>query len=500
MSETTLYRIALHRTFALLKNGFWNECDPNPFKFLPPSVVDDLLITGLSYYYTSIDDIKLLLTSGKVERLDLSFFDLENDRDLLMTLLSENTCINLKHIVLHSFLKQEHFSLIKDILRNSPKLQHFHSSVFFGLNVFNHCEKLQTLKFDLPIEQISNYFLYKKVDFSKSLKNLRVFSLGRTGDCFSVCKIIETVLLNCPELVSVGMVDSSIAITSIQKKRIEPLEFRLRRCFWGVAYMRRFRERITLKLVNYRREFSEMIKTAVSSCPHVEELVIDVHDENCLQHLAQLPKLTFLVINFKHYYCNRLQDLFLSLFSRIGPQIKHLSIQKVKNIPINEICDYCPNLQSLQIMGTITCSEQPKISPSLRNLRRLNISTGDETTLRFLISNCLHLEELFLGTASNVDDEFLRYVLRKNSLSELKVIGISRSKLNKRSLEMLLKSAVSLGKIGVQHCKAGLWDSDIYDLVQELKVEMNFTELNCMYIDAIKRHEFFSCRLDPYDF
>ncbi|XP_055930932.1 uncharacterized protein LOC129961117 isoform X1 [Argiope bruennichi] len=491
MSETTLYRITLHRTFTLLKEGVWNDSDPNPFKFLPSCVVGDLLITGLSHYYTNIDDIKLLLTSGKVERLDLSFFDLANDRDLFMTLLSENNCTNLKHLVLHSFLKREHFPLVKAVLRNTPKLRHFHSAVFFGLDIFNHCEKLLTLKFDLPIEQISNYFLHKNMDFSKSLKNLKVFSLGRTGDCFSVCRIIETVLLNCPELVSVGMVDSSLAIAGIQKKRKEPLRFQLRRCFWGVAYMRRFRERTVLKLFNYRSEFSAIIKTAVSSCPLVEELIIDVHDENCLQYLSQLPMLTFLVINFKHYYCSKLRDPLISLFSQIGPQIKHLSIQKVKNIPINDICEYCPNLLSLQIIGTITVSEPSAISSNLRNLKRLYVSTADQVSFRFLLSNCLHLEELFLGTALTVDDELLKYVLTKNSLSELKTIGISRSKLNKWSLRRLLKSAVSLSKIGV---------SDFYYLVEELKIEMNCTQLNCMYIDAIKRYDFFSCRLDPYDF
>ncbi|GIX98062.1 hypothetical protein CDAR_450861 [Caerostris darwini] len=81
---------------------------------------------------------------------------------------------------------------------------------------------------------------------------------------------------------------------------------------------------------------------------------------------------------------------FLALLRDIGYQLRHLSISASDEIPLNAMCERCPNLQSLEIFGT----ETVETCQSLKHLRSVSIFEIDEECLLFLLQNCVCLENL----------------------------------------------------------------------------------------------------------
>ncbi|GBM63910.1 hypothetical protein AVEN_196581-1, partial [Araneus ventricosus] len=116
--------------------------------------------------------------------------------------------------------------------------------------------------------------------------------------------------------------------------------FQLRRCVWSKNAYFLHRSRPPKKF-----RFSFKVRCAVSFCPLVEELIFHAHHKEALRELKSLKRLTLLRINFRD--CN--EDFipeFMELLQDIGPQLKHLSVLCHTSVPVNVICDRCPQLES----------------------------------------------------------------------------------------------------------------------------------------------------------
>ncbi|GIY91086.1 hypothetical protein CDAR_46091 [Caerostris darwini] len=74
MPPKSLYDICQRRTLELMtEDGYWDECPENPFSELTCDVVNDLFAFYRTMEYHYLRDLELLLSCGKLQRLDLRY-------------------------------------------------------------------------------------------------------------------------------------------------------------------------------------------------------------------------------------------------------------------------------------------------------------------------------------------------------------------------------------------------------------------------------------------
>ncbi|KAF8788835.1 uncharacterized protein LOC129957363 [Argiope bruennichi] len=491
----TLYTICFQKTLSILRTGLWNRYDTNPFSYLPSTIVNDLTKFALSQPFherPKITELWYLITSGRLTELDLIHHDLESDSNMFLKMMSENVCKNLRSFSIPACLRDADGSLVEIVLRFCTNLEEVHSALQFDLDILENCHQLRNLRFHLPMNQIADNSLRKVMLSSHALKTLEAFAVCAGEDSFQSSKFVAKVLLGFPNLISVGLADSSLPLKLILKTQRNSfsLHFKLRRCFWGISHDNYLRVANTKKLSTYRKGFSKIIKMAVLSCPCTEELVINVFHEECLQHLCLLKNLTFLSINFN--YCDSdYMPAWFSVLKEIGPQLKHLSVEKSSDIQLNVICDNCFNLESLRIRGKATIAEATSTIPNLPHLRRLLLMCMNEGSLMYMLSRCPLLTEMFLDCALCLDDDLLCKILKQNPLSELKVAGIHACKLSRIGFHLLLESAVKLEKVSFRSVKM-----DTSDLIHKLNPKI----VNYPIFNKLKDIEFFRRKLHPCRF
>ncbi|GIX67585.1 hypothetical protein CEXT_747181 [Caerostris extrusa] len=133
-------------------------------------------------------------------------------------------------------------------------------------------------------------------------------------------------------------------------------------------------------LTGYVTFYPNIIQTAVSSFPLVEELIIDVYHKDCLEPLQYLQKLSVLIINFE--YCLDGLSTFTTLISKIGHQIKRLLISGLHVISLNLIFNLCPRLEYLNLSGSAT------VSKPIKTCMNLQLLTIQEIDKNLCISSC----------------------------------------------------------------------------------------------------------------
>ncbi|CAL1292076.1 unnamed protein product [Larinioides sclopetarius] len=494
MQPSSLYNTCFQKTLDLLKTGLWNSFNTNPFSFLPSTIINDLTKFALSLPFRErprIAELLLLITSGRLTELDLIHHDLELDPNIFLRMISKDACKNLKSFGMPVYFRDADSFPVEAVLRLCTNLEEVHSALLFDLNSLENCSQLRNLRFHLPMNQISDISFRKMASSANSLKNLEIFALCIADDSFLSSKFVAKILLSFPNLISVGLVDSSLPLKFIYKtKNSIPLHLRLRRCFWGLSHDSYLRVANTRKLSTYKKGFSKIIKLAVLFCPIIEELAINVFHEEGLQHLCALEHLTFLSINFN--YCDHdYMSVWYSVLKKIGPQLKHLSVEASSDIPVNAICDNCVNLESLRIRGKAIVTETASTISNLPYLRRILLMCMDNRSLIFLLSKCPLLTEMFLDCAVCLDDTLLSNILKHNPLSELKVAGIHACKLSRLGFRILLESAVKLEKVSFRSVKF-----DASDMIQKLKP----TIVNYPIFNKLKDAEFFRRKLHPCRF
>ncbi|GBN14404.1 hypothetical protein AVEN_192139-1 [Araneus ventricosus] len=507
MSLASLYTICLDRIYGFLKEGMWKSCIRNPFSDLPTEAVNELMdLSDDKKGYSKIGDVLLLLTSGRLTRLDLCPFNLEIEQDSIVSEIEETGRICLRNLASNS--EEIIFHFVRNIISWNPYLQEFHSRVHPGSDVFLKCPNLRILKIYDPCEEfpVSN----SPLDFSvlSSLRNLELLHVYDM-DTNTIANVLET----CPKLISIGLNDSLDSLEEIaqrrQKNSLLKLDvdrhFQLRRCVWGKESSREIRN----KRQEYISGFGGKIRSAVEFCPLVQELIINVHQEDGYEALRFLKRLTLLRICFEHCVGDFLPD-FVALLLEIGPQLKHLSVfgydkpfGRNDGVPVDVICGCCPDLQSLEIGGSISMKESSKSSRDLA-LKRLSLyaehpdvdeeTHDEEESLLFLLSNCKHLEELYLDFAQSLDDTLLNQIFQRNPFSQLKVSVIEESSLTRDGFQMFLEKSASIETVLILRDR----EKHFYDANRLFKdPNLRYPKHLCAYL---KFQEFFYCRLNDKRF
>ncbi|GBM92130.1 hypothetical protein AVEN_167223-1 [Araneus ventricosus] len=480
-----LYTISLQKVFSLLENGLWNSCEENPFSFCPTKVVEDL--TTIAYSDAkSMSSISLLLTSGRIYYLHLMMvrWELQKDLDALLKMLSEDVCRNIRKLSIPKKLTSDGITLLEAVLRRCSNLEDVYSEILFDLSALTGCKEMRYLRFHVESNNEAFDFT-SRTDFDvlRLLNNLKIlaFCNGHVR-CFLDHEAVAKILLNSPKLISVGYVDTLNPLAYILNKESDsPPHFELRRCFWGhsewdLRYLR--------YLNQYKSNYPEYIKMAVSFCPFVEDLVLLVFHKECLQHLTNLQHLTFLCLNFHHYGSDDYISDLISFLKKIGPQLRHIAVEAAAKMPLDVICDLCPNLESLLLVNpSITESAEPSLC--LKRLKRLSCGNINKETLMYLLSNCRDLTELTLSRAECLEDGLLTIILKRNPLPKLKVVLIRKCSLSKDGLRLLLLRVPSLERVYISNKQR-----EVIDLINELNLETEQLPLYAYVPDFFCRRKF----------
>ncbi|GIZ03867.1 hypothetical protein CEXT_343581 [Caerostris extrusa] len=179
---------------------------------------------------------------------------------------------------------------------------------------------------------------------------------------------------------------------------------------------------------NLKSIFPELINTAVSSCPFVEELSLQVLHKDCLQHLRRLKRLNSLCLDYAYCEDFDLEECFSSL-GEIRHQLKHIVIKRndpmgaYHRFPLNVVIDNCENLETLGVLELTEINLPLKMNTRFRRLKRICISMTSDYLGQILLY-CDDLTYLLIVGEFRVDESELRENLSHISALKLQTLGI----------------------------------------------------------------------------
>ncbi|GBN06885.1 hypothetical protein AVEN_33981-2 [Araneus ventricosus] len=210
---SSLYMICLDRIYGFLKEGMWKSCISNPFSDLPTKAVNELMdISDDEKDYSKIGDVLLLLTSGRLTRLDLRPFDPKAEQDLIVSAIQKTVRICLRNLASNS--EELIFHFVRNIITWNPYLEEFHSEVHPGFEVFLKCPNLRVLKIYDSFEEFPVNKAPIDLSVLSSLRNLEVLHVFNM-DTDTIASVLES----CPKLISIGLNDSLNSLEEIAQRR-----------------------------------------------------------------------------------------------------------------------------------------------------------------------------------------------------------------------------------------------------------------------------------------
>lgn len=268
------------------------------------------------------------------------------------------------------------------------------------------------------------------IDILSQLHNLRSVQLHRT---FVNVEGYKKLLLTCKNIEDIGRCDDiGKVLECIDMCYLENKQFKLK------TYVSRYATLNQLQL-------------AVQMCPQIQNMTVF---HNTLQ-----SDLTILIglqdlLELKLLSCDFYADQVKQVLQVKGCNLVHLHLEHVDQIDLNAlmyISQMCPFLQSLTVYNctlikhTSLYTKKLEIAP-FRNLKRLTfVSACTDEQLTFVLSNCLNVEFIHIGTAVQLTDDLMFDILDKNPLIYLNELRIMQSDLlTMLTVDRLIQSCISL--------------------------------------------------------
>ncbi|GIX99516.1 uncharacterized protein CDAR_104461 [Caerostris darwini] len=510
MAIPTLYDMCQSQTIVNMRAGLWSQCQENPFTRVPPKLVDKLREFIFSLNFRQLPNreaLHLLFTSHRLKKLDLSCFfvdtgetfsesdpyapshlkmdidkkkkkssmgfyycdilpdgsdvysrtkkHMEDECNSLLYMLSKDPQPDLQSFVMTEATNVSKFAL-QLLIQVSTHLTEIHTCLnWFDLNFLMNYKTLRILRLHdktLP-RNCSTEFLEACEKVLPSLENLETFTICNSRiDCFGIRPLIAIALAHCPKLTSVGSLDSAMAIDFVKSKLDESHTgcLRLKTCFWGFegncqSFLRR-REMLNLKSI-----FPELINTAVSRCPFVEELILQVLHKDCLQHLRRLKRLSFLCLDYEYCEDFDLVECFSSL-GEIRHQLKHFLIKRNDSMgayhkfPLNVVIDNCENLETLGVLELSAIDLPLETNTRFRRLKRICISMTSDY-LGQILRYCDDLTYLVIVGEFRVDESELQENLSHVSALKLQTLGVRSPYFTRNAMRMVFEKAPNLERV-----------------------------------------------------
>lgn len=288
-----------------------------------------------------------------------------------------------------------------------------------------NCQKLE--KLDVSCSKcITN----DSMSIITKMTKLRSIQLYRT---FVSLAGFVTVLLNCKNIEDIGRCDDVGKV----------LEYIDLNCF----------ETMTLNLKTYVSRYAtfNQLQLAVQMCPYIRSMTV-FHKtlETDLMLLIGLKDLRELKLLSCDFYADQIKQVLQVK----GCNIVSLHLEHVDQIDLNAlmyISQMCPFLETLTLYNctlikhTSLYTKKLEIAP-FRNLKKITcVSTCTDEQLLFIITNCLNVEFIHLGTAIQLTDDTVFKILDKNPLIYLKELRIMQSDfLTMISIERIIQSCMNL--------------------------------------------------------
>ncbi|XP_026321541.1 uncharacterized protein LOC113231421 isoform X3 [Hyposmocoma kahamanoa] len=291
--------------------------------------------------------------------------------------------------------------------------------------IVQNCPKLE--KLDISSSKcITN----DSVNIMLKLMHLRSVQLYRT---FVTLEGFTKLLINCKTLEDLGRCDEIgkiLEYIDLTNSDARPLN---------------------LKVYVSRYATLHQLQLSVEMCPFIRSMTV-FHNtlQNDLMVLIGLRDLRELKLLSCDFYADQVKQVLQVK----GCNLAHLHLEHVDQIDLNAlmyISQMCPLLESMTfynctlIQHTSLYTKKLEISP-YRNLKKLTIvAKCTEEQLMFLLSNCLNVEFIQIGTAVQMTDDFVIKLLNKNPLIHLRELRIMQSDfMTMTSVKSIVESCMCL--------------------------------------------------------
>ncbi|XP_011501083.1 PREDICTED: uncharacterized protein LOC105364762 [Ceratosolen solmsi marchali] len=318
--------------------------------------------------------------------------------------------------------------------------------------VCQNCPKLQ--KLDVTASRsVTNRiipFLLKCQD----LKEIKLFSTSVTVPGYA------NLLLNHSCLEDIGRYDQfGIALEYIQ---------------WHVS---NFDKPFKLKVFECRNMSIQHLYLLVEMCPYIRNLSMlkdeRINDLSILSNLINVKELKLLSCDF---YTNRVQKLL----QIIGCNIISLHLEHVGEIDLSAlvyISQYCPNLRNLVFYNceflAINLVEQQELMVSpFKYLERLKcVIDCVDTHLEFILSHCINIKFIHLGSSTGIGDGTIHRIFMKNQMTKLEELNILYSNdLSMNSIHLFMQNCENLRRLSELESWDGISQQELKSFREQLQI------------------------------
>ncbi|XP_058806310.1 uncharacterized protein LOC131672835 [Phymastichus coffea] len=213
-------------------------------------------------------------------------------------------------------------------------------------------------------------------------------------------------------------------------------------------------------------------------CPGIVSLSL-LRDERVddLAVLASLTELRELKLLSCEFYTNGVRVLL----EVIGCNIVSLHLEHVGEIDLGAlvfISQCCPNLRSLvfcncEFLATATSAQHRKLAvPPFQHLERLKcVVDCAEPHLEFVLSHCVNVRFVHLGSSTGIGDATIRRVFDKNPMNKLEVLKILYSNdLSMSSVHLFMRNCENLRRLSELESWEGISRQELYAFREELRL------------------------------
>lgn len=226
------------------------------------------------------------------------------------------------------------------------------------------------------------------------------------------------------------------------------------------------------------RNFSmQHLYLLVDMCPYIASLCLlrdeRIDDLTILAALGHLQELKLLSCNF---YTHGIK----SLLEAKGPTITSLHLEHVEEIDLNAlicISQFCPNIKSLVFYNCELLEHVPIYSrklpvPPFKFLERIKCVTECANMhLEFLLSHCVNVKFIQLGSSTGIGDTTMRRILSRNPMSKLEELKILYSHdLSMETVQLLMRNCDNLRRLSELESWQGITAAELNAFRDEIKI------------------------------
>ncbi|GIX83325.1 hypothetical protein CEXT_97771 [Caerostris extrusa] len=219
MPPISLYQYCLDQIIELIKTEHWSQKIENPFSRLPSRIVELLVeVCGTSEKFSEFSYFRMLLSSGKLRKLKLSFPVIFTDKCMVFPrMLTEKGCLNINVLELDRNFINDESEWLESLLEKLPLLESLSVRTIFNPQALKNCKGLKSVKIiqmSWDTKKCEN-FLSEAADTLSHLKDLEEFDVfQRRTQILDFLQVIK-LLNNHPKLASLRFTDSSRAAHNI---------------------------------------------------------------------------------------------------------------------------------------------------------------------------------------------------------------------------------------------------------------------------------------------